>query len=307
MKRLIRAPLHLSVVLLLTCILSFDGVSRGAESRIPSRPNIVFIYADDWGWGDLACHQHPQLKTPHLDRLAREGTDFHHFLVCNPVCSPSRTAIVTGQYPSRHGVHQHFAGHSENVARGMPDWLDPNVTLLPRILQRHGYKTAHYGKWHLSGQGQGITAPLPKEYGFDDAAVWTGPGKSVFEGTTVADKLGNAHDKVGASFQTIAATEHALKFIQENHRGPFFLNLWIHETHHLVSATDEDKAYYPDIPEPQRTYFSAISRADRQIGRVLQTFGRIENRRKHLDHVFKRQWSRKQHAKSRTEAVSQRW
>ena len=88
------------------------------HSSFSAQPNVVFIYADDWGFGDLACHGHPHLKTPNLDRLAREGTDFHQFTVCNPVCSPSRTAIVTGQYPARHGVHQHFAGHAENVARG---------------------------------------------------------------------------------------------------------------------------------------------------------------------------------------------
>ncbi len=62
-----------------------------------SKPNIVFIFADDWGWGDLSCHGHPWLKTPNLDRLAREGIDFQQFNVLNPVCSPSRTAAMTEQ------------------------------------------------------------------------------------------------------------------------------------------------------------------------------------------------------------------
>lgn len=239
------------------------------HSSFSAQPNVLFIYADDWGFGDLACHGHPHLKTPNLDRLAREGTDFHQFTVCNPVCSPSRAAIVTGQYPARHGVHQHFAGHSENVARGMPDWLDPKAPLLPRVLHEAGYATAHYGKWHLSGQGGEIEAPLPAAYGYDDAAVWTGPGRSVFEGTNVEKMAGSAHDKVGASFQTIAATEHALHFIRGVKDKPFYLNLWLHETHHLVSATDEDKKEYPDTAEPQRTYYAAVTRADRQVGRLL--------------------------------------
>ncbi len=240
------------------------------------RPNILFIYADDWGWGDLACHGHPHLKTPNLDQLAKEGTDFQQFVVCNPVCSPSRTAIVTGQYPARHLVHQHFASHEENVARNMPDWLDPKATLLPRLMQQAGYKTAHFGKWHLSGGGRDMTPPLPAEYGYDEAAVWTGPGRSVFEGTTVSRQAGDANDKVGAAFQTIAATEHALRFIREAKGAPFYLNLWIHETHHLVAATDEDKLAYPDTPEPQRTYFSAITRADKQIGRVLALLNELK-------------------------------
>ncbi|MEZ5384941.1 MAG: sulfatase-like hydrolase/transferase [Prosthecobacter sp.] len=250
------------LVLLVTFVLALD--SSAAE-----KPNILFIYADDWGFGDLACHGHPHLKTPNLDRLAREGTDFHQFTVCNPVCSPSRTAIVTGQYPARHGVHQHFASHAENEARGMPDWLDPKAPLLPRILKEAGYATGHFGKWHLSGQGKDIAAPLPAEYGYDEAAVWTGPGRNVFEGTTIEKLAGDAHDKQGASFLTTAAAEHVLRFIREAGEKPFYVNFWLHETHHLVSATDEDKKAYPDTAEPQRTYYAAVTRADKQVGRVL--------------------------------------
>lgn len=138
-------------------------------------PNILFIYADDWGWGDLACHGHPQIRTPNIDCLAREGTDFHQFTVCNPVCSPSCAAIVTGHFPARHGVHQHFASHQQNVERGMADWLDPKVTLLPRLLKEAGYTMGHFGKWHLSGGGI-EDAPLPSAYGFDEAAILDGTG-----------------------------------------------------------------------------------------------------------------------------------
>jgi N-acetylgalactosamine-6-sulfatase len=151
---------HLALTL---CLLATCGTLSAA------RPNILFIYADDWGYGDLACHGHPHLKTPNLDRLAKEGTDFHQFTVCNPVCSPSRTAIVTGQYPVRHGVHQLFATDAENAARGMPNWLDPKAPLLPRVLHEAGYATAHYGKWHLCGSGN-KNAAQPTEYGYDDAA-----------------------------------------------------------------------------------------------------------------------------------------
>ncbi|MCB1236337.1 MAG: sulfatase-like hydrolase/transferase, partial [Verrucomicrobiae bacterium] len=173
--------------------------------------------------------------------------------------------------PARHLVHQHFSGHDDNVARGMPDWLDPKVTLLPRLMKEAGYATGHFGKWHLSGNGAGIDAPLPAEYGYDEAAVWTGPGRGVFEGTSVADKVGTAHDQVGAAFQTIAAAEHVLRFIRQSKEEgkPFYVNFWLHETHHLVAATDEQKAPYPDTPEPRRTYYSAVTRADAQIGRAL--------------------------------------
>ncbi|MBI5773335.1 MAG: sulfatase-like hydrolase/transferase [Verrucomicrobia bacterium] len=239
-------------------------------------PNIVFIYADDLGFGDLACHGHPRIQTPHLDRLAREGTDFWSFTVVNPVCSPSRTGIVTGQFPSRWGVHQHFAAHEENVARSMPDWLDPKAPLLPRVMKEAGFRTAHYGKWHLSG-GALADAPLPAAYGYDDAAVWTGPGRGVFDGLDYkfGSGEGAAHDKEAASWTSVAATDHAVKFIREAKGTPFYLNLWLHETHHLVSATADDKKPYPDVAEPQRTYYAAVTRADRQVGRILDVLDEL--------------------------------
>ena len=137
------------------------------------KPNIVFIYADDWGWGDLSCHGHEWLKTPNIDRLASEGMDFQQFNVLNPVCSPSRTAVMTGKYPARFSVHQHFASPAGNRNRNMPDWLDPKPTMLPRLFQQAGYRTGHFGKWHLTNGGvEG--APKPEAYGIDDYAVFNG-------------------------------------------------------------------------------------------------------------------------------------
>ncbi len=257
------------------CLITSLGATETVAQTAP--PNVVFIYADDLGFGDIACHGHPHIKTPNIDRLAREGTDFWSFTVVNPVCSPSRTGIVTGQFPSRWGVHQHFASPAQNAARGMPDWLDPQAPLLPRILNDAGYKTAHYGKWHLSGGGIS-DAPLPKVYGYDDAAVWTGPGRHVFDGFDGDFVSGeaSAHDRGAASWISVAATGHAVDFIRRSQGSPFYVNLWLHETHHLVSATDEDKRIYPDTAEPQRTYYAAVSRADRQVGRILDLLDELE-------------------------------
>ncbi|MCG6155923.1 sulfatase-like hydrolase/transferase [Rubinisphaera margarita] len=245
------------------------------------RPSVLILYADDWGWGDLSCHGHPELKTPNLDQLAREGADFHQFMVNSPVCSPSRAALMTGHFPARYSVHQHFATYESNRERNMPDWLDVKAPSLPRMFQQAGYRTAHYGKWHLTGGGI-ADAPHPSEYGYDDSAVYVGPGRHVFEGTS-AQKIvqeAAAHDDVAASFLTTAAVENALRFIRESKDEPFFVNVWLHETHHLVSATEEDKQAYPETPEPERTYYSAVTRADRQIGRLLSLLdemGRTDN------------------------------
>ena len=255
------------------------ATSHRVHADPSSQPNIVFIYADDLGWGDLGCHGHPEIKTPHLDGLAADGIDFQRFTVCNPVCSPSRVAILTGHFPARYGVHQHFAGHTQNVERGMPDWLDPAAPLLPKILKANGYRTAHYGKWHLSGGG--VANPPPTSaYGYDDSAVYVGPGPHVFDGTNYGKLVqeSSAHDQHAASYLSVAATDHTLDFIRQSGDTPFYINLWLHETHHLVSATDEDKKAYPNTAEPQRTYYSAVTRADRQVGRVLGLLDELRKR-----------------------------
>lgn len=104
------------------CALGFGFPLWKSQAETP--PNIVFIFADDWGWGDLGCHGHPYIKTPNIDRLAREGTDFHRFTVASGVCSPSRTAVMTGHFPARYNIDGHFAWVPSNQRRNMPDWLD---------------------------------------------------------------------------------------------------------------------------------------------------------------------------------------
>ena len=101
---------------LLSTVLLFLFAVSPLASHAAVRPNIVFILADDLGWGDLASYGHPQVKTPHLDRLVRQGTRFTQFYVASPVCSPSRAAFLTGEFPSRDGIHGHFGSIAENAA-----------------------------------------------------------------------------------------------------------------------------------------------------------------------------------------------
>lgn len=103
------------------------------------RPNILFILADDLGWGDLSCQGHPQIKTPHLDRLAQQGTRFTQFYVASPVCSPSRAAFLTGEFPAREGIHGHFGSIAENAGRAMPQFLDTARPQIAAELKRAGY------------------------------------------------------------------------------------------------------------------------------------------------------------------------
>ena len=100
------------------------------------RPNVIFILTDDQGWNDAHFAGHPYVKTPNLDTLASQSTWFRQFYVAATVCSPSRAAFMTSHVPARHFVHGHFAAHDQNAARAMPDWLDPKVMTLPKLLTR---------------------------------------------------------------------------------------------------------------------------------------------------------------------------
>ncbi len=222
-----------------------------------TRPNILFIFADDWGWGDLSCHGHPYVKTPNIDRLAKEGTDFHRFTVASGVCSPSRTAVMTGHFPARYNVDGHFAWVPSNAKRNMPDWLDPAAPSLPRLLQNSGYATAHFGKWHLANN-MIPDSPVPSAYGYDTYGAFNCAGEQM-----------PVHEDA----------MHTNAFIEESVAAgkPFFVNLWIHEPHtpfHTVPKYEWRFRHLED--EADRIYASVLSHADDRIGEVLDTLDRLE-------------------------------
>jgi arylsulfatase A-like enzyme len=221
------------------------------------KPNIVFIFADDWGWGDLGCHGHPYLKTPNLDRLAKEGTDFSRFTVASGVCSPSRTAVMTGHFPARYNIDGHFAWPGSNAQRNMPDWLDPKTPTLPKMLQGAGYATAHFGKWHLSND-MIPDSPLPKVYGYDEYGAFNCAGEQM-----------PVHEDAG----------HAIAFIEKNAAAnkPFFINLWIHEPHTPFHTVPKYEWRFRELPgREDQIYASVISHADDRIGEVLDALDRLK-------------------------------
>lgn len=239
------------MIFAVAALLPAATVCNAAES-----PNIVFIFADDWGWGDLGCHGHPYVKTPNIDRLAKEGTDFHRFTVASGVCSPSRTAVMTGHFPARYNIDGHFAWVPSNAKRNMPDWLSPKVHLLPRMLQTAGYRTAHFGKWHLSNN-MIPDSPLPSEYGYDDYGAFNCAGEQM-----------PVHED----------SEHAVAFIEKSHREkkPFFVNLWIHEPHTPFHTVPKYRWRFRELEERDNIYASVLSHADDRIGEVLDALDRLK-------------------------------
>ena len=212
------------------------------------QPNIVFIFADDWGYGDLSLHGSDFVQTPNIDQMAAEGIDFQNFTVNSPVCSPSRVAVMTGKFPARFSIHQHFAGVPSNAQRGMPDWLDPKEPMLPRLLKEAGYKTGHFGKWHL---GNATDSPSEDLYGYDAFATFNGSGKNELRP------------------QGLESVDHAEKFIKENKDHPFFVNLWLHETHLAHFPLEKYLEKFKNLDEQKRIYASVVAEGDEGVGRIL--------------------------------------
>ena len=239
-----------TIVIIAALLLAPLAVLYAADAPSPATiPNIVFIYADDWGWGDLSCHGNTWLKTPNLDRLASEGSDFQQFNVLAAVCSPSRVAVMTGRYPSRFGIN-HIIGNRQGMPE-MPDWLDSRAPTIPRYLKAAGYRTGQFGKWHMGGEG----GPTMADYGIDESAVYGGPGPKI-------DRKGNG------------IPERAVQFIEANKDRPFYLNVWLHESHLAHHPSAESLELWKHLDERKQVYAAVITDGDKKVGMVLDALKR---------------------------------
>jgi N-acetylgalactosamine-6-sulfatase len=237
-------------------------LATGTDTR-KRKPNFVFIFADDLGWGDLGCYGNRQIKTPNLDELARKGTLFTQFYVNGSVCSPSRTAFMTGHFPARHGVHGHFATHQQNKIRAMPNWLDPAVHTVTSILQDAGYSTGHFGKWHL---GSGNRAPTPGQYGIDEHVTVNSTGP----------QLTGSGDSYFRAKSTTQIVDRTIEFIEKNRNKPFYVNVWTLVPHATLHPTEEQMRPYGryaprGVPYngAKQIYYASVTDMDHQIGRLI--------------------------------------
>jgi len=209
-------------------------------------PNIVTVFIDDMGWSDLSCFGNDEVETEHIDRLAAEGIRFTQFYVNSPICSPSRVALSTGQYPQRWRITSYLNNRKSNRERGMAQWLDPEAPMLARALQNAGYATGHFGKWHMGGQRDVDEAPPISAYGFDASLTnFEGMGAKLLPLTWEpgwekprkiwgkAEILGEPVTWMDRSRITEGFVTEALDFIDATagENRPFFINLWPDDVH----------------------------------------------------------------------------
>ncbi len=230
------------LIALLSGLFSIRTAAGGAE-----KPNVILVFIDDMGWADFSCFGNKEVATPNIDRLAREGIAFEQFYVNSPICSPSRVAISTGQYPQRWKISSYLSNRKENERRGIANWLAREAPMLARLLHQAGYKTGHFGKWHMGGQRDVDEAPLITEYGFDESitnfeglgarilSLKYSPGKKKpVPHNLGSDSLGHGpviwHDR---AYVTEKFVESAVTFARAAaSKGlPFYLNLWPDDVH----------------------------------------------------------------------------
>ena len=253
-----------------------------------SQPNFVIIFADDQGYGDLSCFGSETIRTPNIDRLAKEGRKFTSFMVASPVCTPSRAALMTGCYPKRVGMHQHVLFPSSKKG------LHPDEHTIADHLKSEGYATACFGKWHLGHYPE----VLPTSNGFDTYLgipysndmnhpdnkgkpkggpngmdiLWNDPESTLTKWKTpLFENEKIVELPVDQRTVTRRYTQKAIDFIKAHRDGPFFVYL-PHSMPHIP-------LYVPDDvrdPNPKNAYTNTIEHIDSEVGRLLDTIDELK-------------------------------
>lgn len=248
------------------------GALAATPARAANRPNIVFILADDLGYGDLGCYGQRVIETPHLDRMASEGVRFTRAYAGHTVCAPSRCTIETGLH----------TGHANYRDNGPAPPLAPEDKTLGKLMKTAGYRTALAGKWSLGGLG---TTGYPLEQGYDE---WFGYFSQTHAHNFYPEHLLDGRSAVllrgnfGARRTEYAPdlfTERALRFLDQDDPRPFFLHLCYNTPHanNEMGRDTGDGMQVPDYgayagrdwPNPEKGFAAMVSRLDRDVGRIL--------------------------------------
>ncbi len=271
----LRTP-HMLLLCLLLCVpVSPPGFARPAKRK----PNIIFILADDLGYGDLGSYGQRRIKTPHLDRMAREGIRFTDFYAASPVCAPSRASLMTGRHQGRAYIRGNSTkapvpGQSGAAQRRLP--LRPSDVTVAEVLKSAGYATGVIGKW---GLGEPDTTGIPNRQGFD---YFFGYLNQTHAHSHYPEYLWRNRERVpvtkGTYSQDLFTTE-ALQFVRREQGRPFFLYLSYiipHANNELGRETGNGMEVPTDAPysneswpQQQKNYAAMVTRMDADIGNLL--------------------------------------
>ncbi|MGB0578622.1 MAG: sulfatase-like hydrolase/transferase [Limisphaerales bacterium] len=226
------------------------------------RPNVVLIMSDDQGWGETGYNGHPHLKTPVLDQMAATGLRLDRFYAASPVCTPTRASVMTGRHANRSGAFSW-------------NWsIRPEEVTLAQILQDAGYRTGHFGKWHIGAVKKG--SPLsPSAMGFDEYLSHD----NFFELSPALSRNGEKPETIQGESSEVVVKE-ALSFVSQARaeQKPFFVVIWFGSPHDPYSGLNLDRKRYESIGPPLADRFAEITALDRAVGMFREGLDRLNVR-----------------------------
>ncbi len=282
---ILSSEISMKFILLYLTIFGFVAGQAIADER----PNLIWIMADDLGYGELGCYGQQTIETPQLDQMAREGMRFTHFYAGATVCAPSRSVLMTGQHQGHTRVRGN-AGQAKPAAQA----LQADDTTIADVLQQAGYRTALIGKWGLGDVGAAAEG-LPRKHGFDEffgylnqhhahnhfpAFLWRNEERvSLSNQVTPVGENGGGYATSAREYADDLFADAAIKFVTENKSRPFFL-CWSMVVPHANNERTRalgNGAEVPDLgpyanrdwPDPDKGHAAMISRLDSYVGRLL--------------------------------------
>ena len=247
---------------------------RSSGAAVGARPNIVFILADDLGYGDLGCYGQQRLATPHLDRLAREGMRFTRHYAGNTVCTPSRSSTLTGRHPGR-------VRHRDNPRFVHSYGFRPEDVTFAEVLREAGYGTMLAGKWHVGDRAD--TTDMAHHHGFEvfhglgypypDGGIEHWPSHLFRNGVRFAVPENAGGRRV--RYMDDLYTDAALEFMRERRDRPFLLFLSLQGVHAPMDGAISETYASRDWPEVEKVFASMLEKVDLNTGRVLNEIARL--------------------------------
>ena len=263
-----------SLFIMIQSILLFNCHNHGNPS-----PNFIIIMADDLGYGELSSYGSKSIQTPHIDRLAKEGLRFTDYHSNGAVCSPTRAALLTGQYQQRSGLEGVIYVKGETRQVGM----ETSTTTFAELLQAKGYATGIMGKWHLGYKKE----YFPTRHGFDEFHGYVSGNVDYhtrYDNAGIYDWWHNEDSLVEEGYVTDLITHHGIDFIKKNRDRPFCLYL-AHEAPHSpyqgrndpgIRFPGKEFSYDGSVEDKNRAYKEMVEVMDEGIGRIMATLKELE-------------------------------
>ena len=253
-------------ILLLTVCCSLNHVIDVTAQK--QKPNIIIIYTDDMGIGDLSCYNSKWISTPNIDKLAANGIKFNHYYTSSPVSSPSRVGLTTGMFPIEWRINTFLHERKGNANCEQLHYLDPKAPTIAKSLNAVGYATAHIGKWHMGGGRDVDNAPQITKYGFDEyVTTYEGPNPDPL--ITASNWIWSEKDSIQRWDRTAYFIDKTLDFLARHKESPCFINLWPDDMH---DPWIPSSGFYP-IPESwvtRNNFIAVLTQYDKQIGRLME-------------------------------------